>query len=182
MSGVLIVGIWGMPGVGKTTIARAIFDTLSYQFEAVCFLADIKENKCGLHFLQNILLSELLKEKVNYVNNKEDGRSLLARRLRFKKVLVVLDDIDQLDYLAGILGWFGNGSRIIATTRDKHLIGKNVVYEMTTLNEHDTIQLFEQYAFKEEVSDECFKELTLEVVSRAKGLPLALKVFGSFFS
>ncbi|KAH0747256.1 hypothetical protein KY285_008913 [Solanum tuberosum] len=184
MSGVLIVGIWGMPGVGKMTIARAIFDTLSYQFEAVCFLVDIKENKCGMHFLQNILLSELLKEKVNYVNNKEDGRRLLARRLRFKKVLVVLDDIDhidQLDYLAGNLGWFGNGSRIIATTRDKHLIGKNVVYELPTLHEHDAIKLFERYAFKEQVSDKCFKELTLEVVSHAKGLPLALKVFGCFF-
>ncbi|KAH0716074.1 hypothetical protein KY284_008979 [Solanum tuberosum] len=158
MSGVLIVGIWGMPGVGKTTIARAIFDRLSYQFEA---------------------------EKVNCVNNKEDGRSLLACRLRSKKVLVVLDDIDhidQLDYLAGNLCWFGNGSRIIATTRDKHVMGKNnVVYEVPTLHEHDAVQLFEQYAFKEEVSDECFKELTLEVVSHAKGLPLALKVFGSFF-
>ncbi|KAG5606478.1 hypothetical protein H5410_027970, partial [Solanum commersonii] len=71
----------------------------------------------------------------------EDGRS--ARRLCFKKVLVVPDDIDHID---------------------KHLIGKNVVY-----------------AFKEEVSDECFKKLTLEVVSHAKGIPLALKVFGSFF-
>ncbi|KAH0775537.1 hypothetical protein KY290_006948 [Solanum tuberosum] len=88
-------------------------------------------------------------EKDNCVNNKEDGRNLLAHRLRFKKVLVVLDDIDQLDYLAGNLDWFGNGSRIIATTRDKHLIGKNVVYEVPTLNEHDAIQLFEQYAFKE---------------------------------
>ncbi|KAH0745210.1 hypothetical protein KY285_006867 [Solanum tuberosum] len=184
MSGVLILGIWGMPGVGKTTIARAIFDRLSYQFEAVCFLADIKENKCGMHSLQNILLSELLKEKDNCVNNKEDGRCLLESRLRFKKVLVVLDDIDhidQLDYLAGNLDWFGNGSRIIATTTDKHLIGKNVVYEVPTLHEHDAIKLFERYAFKEQVSDECFKELTLEVVSQAKGLPLALKVFGSFF-
>ncbi|KAH0775549.1 hypothetical protein KY290_006960 [Solanum tuberosum] len=125
-----------------------------------------------------------IEEKDNCVNNKEDRRSLLARRLRFKKVLVVLDDIDhidQLDYLAGNLDWFGNGSRIIATTRDKHLIGKNVVYEVHTLHEHDAIKLFERYAFKEQVSDECFKELTLEVVSHAKGLPLALKVFGSFF-
>ncbi|KAH0745177.1 hypothetical protein KY285_006834 [Solanum tuberosum] len=39
----------------------------------------------------------------------------------------------------------------------------------------------DRYAFKEQVSDKCFKELTLEVVSHAKGLPLALKVFGCFF-
>ncbi|XP_055828995.1 uncharacterized protein LOC129897167 isoform X2 [Solanum dulcamara] len=181
---VRIVGIWGMGGVGKTTIAKAVFDTLSSQFDGACFLAGIGGNKHGMHSLQNILLSELLREKANYVNNKEDGKHLIARRLRFKKVLVVLDDIDHedhLDYLAGDLGWFGNGSRIIATTRNKQIVGKNnVVYKVTTFVEHEAIQLFNQYAFKEEVIDECFEKLTLEVVGHAKGLPLALKVLGSF--
>ncbi|XP_055830099.1 TMV resistance protein N-like isoform X2 [Solanum dulcamara] len=181
---VRIVGIWGMGGVGKTTIARAIFDTNMNQFDGACFLADIKENKSGMHSLQNILLSELLRKNDNYVNNKEDGKHMIARRLRFKKVLVVLDDIDHndhLDNLAGDLDWFGKGSRIIATTRDKHLIGKNdVVYEVTRLLDHDAIKLFHQYAFKEEVPGECFEKLSLEVVSHAQGLPLALKVWGSF--
>ncbi|KAH0716078.1 hypothetical protein KY284_008983 [Solanum tuberosum] len=181
---VRIVGIWGMGGVGKMTIARAIFDTNSKQFDAACFLADIKENKCGMHSLQNILLSKLLRNKDDYVNNKEDGKHMIAHRLRFKKVLVVLDDIDHndhLDNLAADLDWFGKGSRIIATTRDKHLIGKNdVVYEVTTLHDHQAIKLFNQYAFKEEVSSECFEKLSLEVVNHAKGLPLALKVWGSF--
>uniref|UniRef100_M1BF49 NL27 n=1 Tax=Solanum tuberosum TaxID=4113 RepID=M1BF49_SOLTU len=108
----------------------------------------------------------------------------MARRLRFKKVLVVLDDInhgDHLENLAGDLDWFGKGSRIIATTRDKHLIGKNdVVYEVTTLVDHQAIQLFNQHAFKDEVPDNSFEKLTLEVVCHANGLPLALKVWGSF--
>ncbi|KAH0781839.1 hypothetical protein KY290_001437 [Solanum tuberosum] len=180
---VRIVGIWGMGGVGKTTIARAIFDTNSNRFDGACFLADIKENKCGMHSLQNILLSELLRIQANYVNNKEDGKHMIAHRLRFKKVLVVLDDIDHsdhLDNLVGDLDWFGKGSRIIATTRDRHLLGKNVVYEVTALLDHDAIKLFHQYAFKEEVPGECFEKLSLEVIDHAKGLPLALKVWDSF--
>ncbi|XP_049379095.1 TMV resistance protein N-like [Solanum stenotomum] len=180
---VRIVWIWGMGGVGKTTIARAIFDILSSKFDGACFLPDNKENKYEIHSLQSILLSKLVGEKENCVHDKEDGRHLMARRLRLKKVLVVLDNIDhedQLDYLAGDLGWFGNGSRIIATTRDKHFIRKNdAVYPVTTLLEHDAVQLFNQYAFKNEVPDKCFEEITLEVVSHAEGLPLALKVWGS---
>ncbi|KAH0657748.1 hypothetical protein KY289_026496 [Solanum tuberosum] len=178
------VGIWGMGRISKTTIARAIFDTLSYQFEAASFIVDIKEKKCGMHSLQNILLSELLRKKDNYVNNKEDEKHMIAHRLRFKKVLVVLDDIDHrdhLDYLAGNSNWYGNGSRIVATTRDKHLIEtSDVIYEVTTLVDHEAIKLFNQYAFvKKEVPDEYFEKLSMEVVHHAKCLPLPLKVWGS---
>nr|XP_016472118.1 PREDICTED: TMV resistance protein N-like [Nicotiana tabacum] len=181
-----IVGIWGMDGVGKTTIARTILDTLSYQFKAACFLANVKENekRHQLHFLQNILLSELLKHKAHYVNNKDDGTCMIMSRLRFKKVLIVLDDIyhnDHLDYLAGDLSWFGNGSRVVVTTRDSHLIGKHdALYEVTIVTDHEAIQLFNHHAFKNEVPNERFEKLSWEVVNHAKGFPLALKVWGSF--
>ncbi|OIT27720.1 PREDICTED: TMV resistance protein N-like [Nicotiana attenuata] len=186
---VRIMGIWGMGGVGKTTIARAMFDTLlvrrdrSYQFDGACFLEDIKENKGRIHSLQNTLLSKLLREKAEY-NNKEEGKHQMASRLCSKKVLIVLDDIDDkdhyLEYLAGDLDWFGKGSRVVVTTRNKHLIGKNdAIYEVTALPNHESIQLFYQHAFRKEDPDECFKELSLEVVNYAKGLPLALKVWGS---
>ncbi|XP_075080773.1 TMV resistance protein N-like [Nicotiana tabacum] len=181
----IILGIWGMGGAGKTTIARAILDTLSHQFEASCFLADIKENekRHQLHSLQNTLLSELLRRKKDYVNNKHDGKWMIQDRLCSKKVLIVLDDIDHkdhLEYLAGDLDWFGDGSRIIVTTRDKHLIEKNdVIYEVTALPNHESMQLFNQHAFRKEFPDEHFKELSLKVVNYAKGLPLALKVWGS---
>ncbi|KAH0775540.1 hypothetical protein KY290_006951 [Solanum tuberosum] len=123
------------------------------------------------------------RKKDNYVNNKYDGKCVIPNRLSSMKMLIVLDDIDErdhLEYLAGGVGWFGNGSRVIVTTRNRQLIEKDVaIYEVPTLPDDDAMQLFNQHAFKKEVPDECFKKFSLEVVNHAKGLPLALKAWGS---
>ncbi|XP_049379053.1 TMV resistance protein N-like [Solanum stenotomum] len=185
INNVWIVGIWGIGEIGKTTIANAIFDTLSNQFEAACFLANVKENakKNQLHSLQNTLLSVLLRKKDDYVSNEYDGKRMIKSRLSSMKVLIVLDDIDHgdhLEYLAGDVGWFGNGSRVIVTTRNRKLIeDSDAIYEVHTLPDHEPMQLFNQHAFKKEVPDECFKKFSLEVVNQAKGLPLVIKVWGS---
>lgn len=42
LPGVRTSGIWGMEGIGKTTIAKAVFNTFSYQFESCCFIENIK--------------------------------------------------------------------------------------------------------------------------------------------
>ena len=80
--------------------------------------------------------------------------------------------------------FFGPGTRIIVTTRDKHLLkryGENNVYEVEKLNHEEALQLFNRKAFKEnQDQDDDYEDLSNDVVKYAHGLPLALEVLGSF--
>ncbi|PHT31729.1 hypothetical protein CQW23_28066 [Capsicum baccatum] len=179
---VWIVGIWAKGRVDKTIIAKAIVDTLSYQFKDTCFPMDVTENakKSQLHSLQNILLYELLRKKDDYVKNKYDWKCMIPSRLCSMKVLIVLDEIDHsdhLEYLADDLSYFGDGIRFVVTTRNIDLIkNDDEIYEVSTLPDHEVMQLLNRYAFRKKFLDECFMKFSLEVVNHDKGLPLSLKL------
>ncbi|KAG9160240.1 hypothetical protein Leryth_023805 [Lithospermum erythrorhizon] len=180
---VLFIGLWGMGGIGKTTTARAIFEDCKDEFESSCFLQDVKESKNRMHKLQKDLLSDVLKTKFQDICDVVKGSSMIQERLQFKKVLIVIDDVDdveQLNVLAKQCDWFGGGSRILITTRDEHLINEDhiVKYDVQTLPENEALRLFCLHAFKNDHPHEDFKEVSLQVLRYAGGLPLALQVLG----
>ncbi|KAL1319057.1 hypothetical protein AAHE18_15G250500 [Arachis hypogaea] len=183
-----MVGIYGIGGIGKTTIARAVYNSISSRFEGSSFLADVRENtvKHGLVQLQETLLHNFLGENIK-LGDVNRGIPIIKRRLCTKKVLLILDDVDnlrQLRSLAGSHDWFGSGSRIIITTRDKHLLTAHGVengniYEMKQLNDHESLELFSLNAFRRKQPKENYVNIANRMVQYAKGLPLALNVIGS---
>ncbi|GJZ65983.1 putative P-loop containing nucleoside triphosphate hydrolase, partial [Tanacetum coccineum] len=187
---VSMIGIWGMGGAGKTTLARALFDEISCDFEGVSFLENIRQlsQQYGIQHVQKFLLEDVINDENLRVRSVVDGKRMLLNRLSHKKVLVVLDDVDalsQLDALAGSLNWFGKGSKIVITTRDEHvLIGHGVnyknIYKINLLNDNEASQLFKRYAFKRSIPSKEYEEASQQVVHYATGLPLTLKVLGSF--
>ncbi|XP_042483049.1 TMV resistance protein N-like [Macadamia integrifolia] len=117
------LGICGEGGMGKTTIAAAVYNRIFEDFSQSCFLEDVKERASqpnGIAGLQKDLLSDVSQVETAISNSKR-GSQLIKERLQNMKILLVLDDVgnrDQLDALARDLSWFGVGSRIIITARD----------------------------------------------------------------
>ncbi|KAI9104348.1 hypothetical protein K1719_022920 [Acacia pycnantha] len=185
---VVMAGIWGMGGIGKTTIVKAIYNEIGRNFESRSYLSKIRkvwDQKKGQVRLQNQLLSEICKTTKIKINSIESGKLILKDRLPHKKALVVLDDVDKLAQLNALVGsheWFKPGSIIIIKTRNKRLLLQKgcCVYRMKNLDENESIKLFSWHAFKQESPKEGFNELSRSIVAYSGGLPLALEVLGSY--
>ncbi|XP_045812985.1 disease resistance protein RPV1-like isoform X1 [Trifolium pratense] len=186
---VLLLGMWGMGGIGKTTIAKAIYNTIGRNFEGRSFVSNVREvwqQPAGKVSLQEQLLSNIFKGTTTKIESIDDGKIKLKDRLSHHRVLIVLDDVDeleQLDALCGNRNWFGKGSRIIITTRNKHIVGRNVVdkiFSNKELDERESTELFEWHAFKQVSPTEEFVAISKNVIMYSGGLPLALEVLGRY--
>nr|XP_023897159.1 disease resistance-like protein DSC1 [Quercus suber] len=183
----LLIGIWGMGGMGKTTLAAVVHGRFLNHFEGNSFLANVREQSRGpgLVSLQKKLLSDILIGRSVDFSNVHWGSEEIRKRLSHKKVLIILDDVDhpkQLEALAGDKNWFGPGSRIIITTRNQQLLinlGVDNIYQIEELNNNEALKLFSRKAFKNDCPLEGYEELSQEFIYYAKGVPLALEVLGS---
>ncbi|XP_027357539.1 TMV resistance protein N-like [Abrus precatorius] len=185
--GMHMVGIYGMGGIGKTTLARAVYNVTADKFEGSCYLDNVRENsaKHGLVHLQERLLSEICGEKDIRLKSVNQGISAIKHRLQDKRALLILDDVDKVEQLEALVGrydWFGHGSRVIITTRDRHLLRSHEIeniYEVKLLNNVSALELLTWNAFKHgKVSSSC-QDILNQAVTYASGHPLALEVIGS---
>ncbi|MFS7966259.1 putative TIR domain, P-loop containing nucleoside triphosphate hydrolase [Helianthus anomalus] len=186
------IAICGMGGSGKTTLAKYIYNLNMQDFESSSFVEEIgKHYKHDVLELQKQLLRDVLGIKEVKISSVSEGTNKIVEILQMKKVLIVLDDIDDQYELSTLLGIhaFPTQSKIIITTRllDMYewfgsISWRCCVHKVTFLNDLESLELLRLHAFGSKIPMEGFEELAKELAQYCGGNPLALKVLGSSLS
>ncbi|KAL3745178.1 hypothetical protein ACJRO7_014310 [Eucalyptus globulus] len=185
-NGTKIIGIYGMGGIGKTTLAKVLYNRLSSHFNCRSFVANIRETseRKGIECVQKQLIYDITGRSCD-VSNVDEGVNVIKSRFMSKKVLVLLDDMDDNTHLNALVkdgSWFEVGSVVIITTRNKSILveGRDYMYQLNELSLDQSLILFSRHAFRKDYPPDDYKVISHDVVSTTAGLPLALEVIGSF--
>ncbi|XP_050108928.1 disease resistance protein Roq1-like [Malus sylvestris] len=179
------IGITGMGGIGKITLAKLVFDKIFHHFQVHCFLANVREVCARGRTLVGLQrqLFPILKERIEEIWDEECGSKLTKKCLCNKKVLPVVDDVDelrQLEVLAGNQSWFGMGTRIIITTRNEGLLVQHGIaksYKVEGLN-YDGLRLMERRIFLDVAcfyKGECKKQV-IQVLDNSFGISSSILI------
>ena len=180
LNDVRVVGISGMGGIGKTTLAWALYERIYHQYDFHCFIDDVSKiyRDSSSLGVQKQLISQSLNEKNLEIYNAFEGTCLVHSRLHNARTLVVLDNVDQVEQLnlfTGnkdnmLRGCLGGGSRIIIISRNEHILRTHRVddvYQVQPLRWENAKQLFCRNAFKVNYFLSDYEQLAHEALSHA---------------
>jgi hypothetical protein len=184
-----VIGICGMGGIGKTTLAKEVYNQVKSRYESCCFLDNVKDAN-SMDSLRLKMVMNLIGKDATYMVGNYDR---CFERIQKKKVLVVVDDISEAKQFYELIPHLNrllSGSEVIITSRDRNLLNtimasvaldEGAIYDMPVLNFPNSMELFLNHAFRKrslfEV-DVAFHGNVKDIVNACKGLPLALEVIG----
>ncbi|PHU11015.1 hypothetical protein BC332_17945, partial [Capsicum chinense] len=180
-----VIPIVGMGDVGKTTLAKEVYndESIRLHFDVRAW-ATVSQK----HNIKEILLSLWRCEKGEniYVDSEAELADMLQKSLKGKRYLIVLDDMwdsEAWDAMRLCFPSENNGSRILLTTRNTEVARcagtKNLSLQMSFMDQHESWNLFESIAFSNEVLPSEFETIGKQIVNKCHGLPLSISVIVS---
>ncbi|WMV56194.1 hypothetical protein MTR67_049579 [Solanum verrucosum] len=180
-----VVPIVGMGGVGKTTLAKAV-----YNDERVKNHFGLKAWFCVSEAYDAFRITKGILQEIGKFDSKDVHNNLnqlqvkLKEILKGKKFLIVLDDVwndnyNEWDDLRNAFVQGDIGSKIIVTTRKDSvalMMGCGAIY-VGILSSEDSWALFKRHSLENRDPEEHpeFEEVGKQIADKCKGLPLALK-------
>ncbi|KAF8006872.1 hypothetical protein BT93_K1007 [Corymbia citriodora subsp. variegata] len=185
----IIVIINGEGGIGKTTLAKLIYNQVSCHFDGCSFLANINEATQvlgGFQLLQTKLISDVLKRELEDVAFVSRGIEFFRDSFCNMRVLIILDDVENAFHVQKLIGdcfdCFASGSRILVTTRNSVVLEESPqirTYYVSRLDNDQAFQLFRQHASLPTSSSCSNFELLNRHLKTMAGLPLFIEVMGA---
>ncbi|XP_059640135.1 putative disease resistance RPP13-like protein 1 [Cornus florida] len=187
-----VIPIVGMGGIGKTTLAQLVYndERVEGRFDLKAWVCVSDDFHAYVHRVTKAILQEV-------TSGSHDSVSLnmlqqkLKENLSGKKFLLVLDDVwsdkyEDWQLLKLPFNVGAPGSKIIVTTRHESVASTMTLsqaYQLKGLSNDECLSLFAHHALEKENfdADPSLKGIGMEIVSKCKGLPLAVKTLAGLF-
>ncbi|XP_057802736.1 probable disease resistance protein At1g58602 [Salvia miltiorrhiza] len=185
-----VISVWGMGGLGKTTIARKLYNETSFDLSAwVCIT-----QQCQFRSVWEDVLKQLqhqnrndgpqIREDVVPSLSESELKERLCKIQREKRCLIVLDDlwkVSDWDELKHPFVIQNLQSKILVTTRERKVAEIGFPVKLGLLNVEDALELLKKKAFPRTnipdfASEEKFEKIGKEMVQKCGYLPLAISI------